>query len=279
LRRRLERIGRQQRRVPTAELAQRLLALSNPLPRPLARRLLAAALECPDRHLPDWIDLAHLESTLLGELGAQRLDKAEFIVVDLETTGVSPGRSRILEIGVVRIRAGALAGRFETLVDPGVEIPATITSLTGIDRELIRDAPPQREALGALNDFVGPGPVAFVAHNAGFDSGFLTSAYREEALSFWASPVFCTRMLSRRLLPDLGRYHLDSLCAHFGLRNRARHRAMGDAAVTADAWIELLGMARRRYRARTLGDLVELQATSPARLRKRLDRAPRAARR
>ncbi len=279
LRRRLERIGRDQRRVATAELAQRLLAISHPLPAPLARRLLATALDCPDMHLPDWIDLAHLESAVLGSLSGRRLAQSDFIVVDLETTGVSPARSRILEIGAVRVRAGAVAGRFETLVDPGVDIPATITSLTGIDRETIVGAPPQYEALRALSAFVGPGPVPFVAHNAAFDSGFLTSAYREESMTFWSGPVFCTRKLSRRLIPHLGRYHLDALCAHFGLQNRARHRAMGDAAVTADAWIELLGLARRRLRTRTLGELVELQATAPARLRKRLDRVPRSPRR
>jgi DNA polymerase III epsilon subunit-like protein len=164
-------------------------------------------------------------------------------------------------------------------VDPGVDIPATITSLTGIDRELVEGAPPQRDALCALNAFVGPGPVPFVAHNAAFDSGFLTRAYREEAMTFWSGPVFCSSKLARRLLPDLGRYNLDSLCAHFGLQNRARHRAMGDAAVTADAWIELLGLARRRFRTRSLGELVELQSTSPARLRKRLNRAARPHRR
>lgn len=279
LRRRLERIGRHQRRVRATELARRLFAISGPLSAPLARRLLATALECPAAHLPDWIDLAHLDSAVLGAAAARPLATAEFIVVDLETTGVSPARSRILEIGAVRVRAGAPAGSFETLVDPGVEIPATITSLTGIDRELVVGAPPQHEALRALDEFVGREKLPLVAHNAAFDSGFLSSAYRDESMAFWSGPVFCTRKLARRLLPRLGRYHLDSLCAHFGLRNRARHRALGDAAVTAAAWIELLGLARRRYRTRSLGDLVELQATSPARLRKRLDRVPRSRRR
>ncbi len=279
IRRRLERLGRERRRVATTELAERLLSIAGPLPRPLARRLLAAALECPEPHVGDWIDLARLESTLLGAIARRSLVDAEFVVIDLETTGVSPARSRILEIGAVRVRGGAVRDRFETLVDPGVDIPATITSLTGIDREMVCGAPPQREALAALDAFVGVGPTPFVAHNAAFDSGFLTRAYREEAMRDWAGPVFCTRKLARRLLPQLGRYHLDSLCAHFGLRNRARHRALGDAAVTADAWLELLGLARRRVRARTLGDLAELQAPAPARLRKRLDRVPRVPRR
>ncbi len=279
LRRRLERLGRERRRVSTTELAGRLLSIEAPLSRPLARRLVAAALECPEPHVGDWIDLARLESTFLGTIAARALADTEFVVVDLETTGVSPGRSRILEIGAVRVRGGAARERFETLVDPGVDIPATITSLTGIDRELVHGAPPQREALEALDLFVGRGPIPFVAHNAGFDSGFLARAYREEAMPFWSGPVFCTRKMARRLLPQLGRYHLDSLCAQFGLSNRARHRALGDAAVTADAWVELLGLARRRFRTRTVGDLAELQATAPARLRKRLDRVPRAPRR
>ena len=279
LRRRLERIERVQRRVRTSELARQLLWIDTPIPPRMARRLLGAALHCPPEVLGDWTDLARLDSARWGPLARRRVHGAEFVVVDLETTGVSPERSRILEIGAVRVRAAACVERFETLVDPGVEIPATITSLTGIEREDVVDAPTQAEALAALSAFVGPGPTPFVAHNAQFDSGFLRRAYREEGLAYWEGPVFCTRKLARRLLPDLGRYHLDSLCARFGLRNPARHRALGDASVTADAWIGLLEIALHVWRARSLGDLLELQATAPARLRKRLDRVPRSPRR
>jgi DNA polymerase III epsilon subunit-like protein len=73
-------------------------------------------------------------------------------------------------------------------------------------------------------------------------------------------PVLCTRLLARRLLPELGRYGLDPLCAHFGIENRARHRALGDAESTARALLELLAMARRRPRLATLEDLLALGA-------------------
>jgi DNA polymerase-3 subunit epsilon len=74
--------------------------------------------------------------------------------------------------------------------------------------------------------------------------------------------------LSRRLLPELGRYNLDHLCAHFGIRNRARHRALGDAEATAHAWIELIALAREQRHA-TVGDLLDLQEAPTRRRRKR----------
>lgn len=246
--------------------------MSRPPSAALARRLLAAAFECPESNLSDAIDLAHLESRIAGTLAAGPLAKTPVVVVDLETTGVSPARSHIIEIGALRVHGDRIVSRFETLVDPGTEIPPTITSLTGIDREAVEGAPGEHEALLRFSAWVGAGKPPLVAHNATFDAGFLSRAYRARAIPNWAGPVFCTRKLARRMLPDLGAYHLDSLGAHFGFRNRARHRALGDAEVTARAWIELVGIAGRRLACHRVGDFVDLLATSPAKLRQRLDR-------
>jgi DNA polymerase III subunit alpha, Gram-positive type len=80
--------------------------------------------------------------------------------------------------------------------------------------------------------------------------------------------VFCTQRLARRLLPRLGRYDLDHVCAHFGVFNRARHRALGDADATARVWIELLAVARERG-LETVGDLLDLQERPVRRRRRR----------
>lgn len=272
LKRKLARIQAAERRVSATELAVALFAMSRPPPRAVAKRLLATAFECPESHLSDAIDLAHLESRISGTHDAGALADTPVVVVDLETTGVSPARSCIIEIGALRVHGETIVSRFQTLIDPGTEIPPTITSLTGIDRESVEDAPCEIEALTRFSAWVGPGTTPLVAHNATFDAGFLDRAYRAQALPNWAGPVFCTRKLARRLLPDLGAYHLDALGAHFGLRNRARHRALGDAEVTARAWIELVGIARRRLACRGVGDYVDLLATPPAKLRRRLDR-------
>jgi DNA polymerase III epsilon subunit-like protein len=76
--------------------------------------------------------------------------------------------------------------------------------------------------------------------------------------------VLCTRKLARRLIPELGRYNLDQLCAHFGIANRARHRALGDAEATARALLDLLGIAQSRFEIGNLGELIDFQRRPPA---------------
>ncbi|MCZ6464522.1 MAG: exonuclease domain-containing protein [Proteobacteria bacterium] len=79
-------------------------------------------------------------------------------------------------------------------------------------------------------------------------------------------PVFCTRRLARRLAPEIGRFDLDHVCAHFGVSNAARHRALGDARATARVWVDLLHRARERG-LRTLGDLLDHQERPPGPIR------------
>ena len=165
--------------------------------------------------------------------------------------------------------AGAASSASKRWWIPGSRSPPRSPPSPGSTARWWEGAPRLPQALSSLRAFAGLGPIPLVAHNAAFDSGFLRRAYRDESIPDWAGPVFCTRKLARRLLPHLDRYHLDALCAHFGLQNRARHRALGDAAVTAEAWIGLVELARQQWRTRTLGDLLEFQATTPARLRKR----------
>ena len=88
----------------------------------------------------------------------------------------------------------------------------------------------------------------------------------------YPGPVLCTRRLARRIVPELGRYNLDHLCAHFGISNRARHRALGDAAATATALVELLQLARARLGVETVGDLLDLHERKPKPVRRRSSR-------
>jgi len=82
-------------------------------------------------------------------------------------------------------------------------------------------------------------------------------------------PVLCTQRLARRLLPEVGRFNLDSLCAHCGIHNPARHRALGDARATAALFVELLGIAREREGVATVGELIDLQTRPTKRGRRR----------
>jgi DNA polymerase III epsilon subunit family exonuclease len=263
--------------VRCTELARRLLALSGAPSSRVARRLLAAALECPTDTVPERFGPGELQAArhgLLapGEPARRTLDRQAFAVVDLETTGLSADTSAILEIGAVRIENLRIVERFSSLIDPGMAVPARIARLTGIDDALVEDAPGPDVVLPAFRRWLEATPeAAFVAHNASFDARFVRSALVEQGLEPLDAPVLCTLRLGRRLVPQLRRYDLDSLSAHFGISNKARHRALGDAESTARLLLDLLGLARLTG-LETLSDLLDLQARPPERRRKRRPR-------
>lgn len=269
LRRSLLRLRRRGDPVGVAELAQRLLALEAPPERDVARRIAAAALGRPEGSLPERFEAAQLWPADEAAVAGERLDAAAFVVVDLETTGLAKDAA-ILEIGAVRVRALRRMERFTSLVRPPGRVPPFIEALTGIGDALVAAAPPTGRALRRFRRWLERSePAPFVAHNASFDARFLSRALRDLALPAYRGPVLCTRRLGRRLLPRLGRYDLDHVCAHFGISNRARHRALGDAEATAAAWIELLALARGAHGAETVGDLLDLQERPPPKRRHR----------
>jgi DNA polymerase-3 subunit epsilon len=206
-----------------------------------------------------------------ARVAAVPLAAAEFAVVDLETTGVRAERDAIVEIGAVRVSRLRVGNAFQTLLrEPGAPpLPRAITALTGIDAAALEGAPPPAQALAAFRRWLADAPRApLVAHNATFDARFAQRALEAHDLPPLRVPVLCTRKLARRLLPRLGRYDLDHLCAHFGIANSARHRALGDAEATARALIELLREALGAGDVATLGDLLDLQTRAPARRRR-----------
>jgi len=271
MRRALGRIRARGEPVAVGELAQRLLALDDTPAASVARVLVAGLLGARPEGLPEQLAPELLWPAAERAIAQMPLSRASFAVVDLETTGLSQARDAIIEIGAVRVRGGRVAARFETLVRPPGPGPLSgaIVRLTGIDDRMLAPAPPAHRALARFGCWLGEAPGApWVAHNARFDSGFLRRAFASQGQPVPAAAVLCTQRLARRLLPRLGRYDLDHLCAAFGIANRARHRALGDADATARAWIEMLGLARERG-ARTVGDLLELQEAPTRRRRAR----------
>lgn len=230
------------------------------------------ALDRSPGSLPEALPARELFPRAEALAAAAPLERAEFAVVDLETTGLSAEGASILEIGAVRVVGLHEADRFETLVRPPGPVPRRITELTGIDERLLVAAPAAAAAVRAFWRWLARSPRAtFVAHNAAFDTRFVARAFAVHGLPTFAGPVLCTRRLGRRLVPELGRYDLDHLCARFGVVNRARHRALGDAAATARVLVDLLVLARDAGGAATVGDLLDLQAR---RLRRRRRRRP-----
>ena len=151
--------------------------------------------------------------------------------VDVETTGGSPAREHVTEVGIVRVDFDGddvRVDEWSTLVNPGVPIPAEIQWLTGITNEMVRAAPPFAEIAQLVFDRL-EGAI-FVAHNARFDYGFLRAEFHRAGLSFNAKTL-CTVRLSRYLYPDRAPHTLDAIIARFNLDGEPRHRALGDARV------------------------------------------------
>ncbi len=167
----------------------------------------------------------------------------DFVVFDIETTGLKPEHAEIIEIGAVRIARGAIIGRFSTFVNDGVVIPPEITKLTRITNDMIAGAPSLRDV---LRDFIAFSEGAhLVAHNASFDVGFLRYHGERYGCAF-SAPYADTLMLGRYLLHDLPNHKLDTLCAHFNIDISGHHRAVDDAEATSTLFLRLLELLAQR---------------------------------
>jgi DNA polymerase III epsilon subunit family exonuclease len=245
--------------VPAEDAARALFALRH-VPVGLARELLADVVE-GDARLA-WRGACVGLAEPAG--GALALEDATYVVVDLETTGLSPGTSAICEIGAVRVRGLELEERFETLVNPRRPLPAPVAVLTGIDPLALRGAPPVELAVRRFLEFAGD--AVLVAHNARFDIAFLDREVERLTGRRIAAPVVDTLWLARRLLDGrTSRMGLASLAHFVGTAATPCHRALPDAEATAEILLVLIGLAQERE-AVTVAQLVDLAAPRARRL-------------
>lgn len=158
----------------------------------------------------------------------------ELIALDLETTGLHPHLSEIVEIGAVRFRpeTGEVLDRFQTLVNPGTPIPANVQAIHGITDEMVIDAPRVGDAYSALEGFVGTHPLV-IGHNISFDLGFLQ--FRSRLLGRPLQFLRCidTVHLARWAFPGLASYKLVNLRTALALPEDSAHRALDDAIAAA----------------------------------------------
>lgn len=237
----LEVVGREPTETPA--LAREVFGLMQ-APEGLASRLVFDLLGQDRRFAVDaggvW-RLVEAESTN----GRLAVSDAKFAVVDVETTGSSvAGGARIVEFSAVFVEGGQIQGEFTSLVNPEMWIPRWITRLTGIESEMVRDAPRFRDIAPRVREAL-EGRV-FVAHNVGFDWRFVAEELRMADSVMPQGPKLCTVKLARRVLPGLRRRGLDSLSRYYDVSIENRHRAGDDARATAVILIHMLEAADRQ---------------------------------
>jgi len=166
----------------------------------------------------------------------------EYVVFDIETTGLNNVNDKITEIGAVLIKNKKVVSKFNSLINPEMPIPDKIQKLTGITNEMVADAPKINEVLPEFLNFAGNRPL--VAHNAMFDIGFIK--YKASLLGIEVNnPVIDTLQLSRNLL-SINKHRLNNLCDYFGIKLLNHHRASDDAEAAALILIELFKLLEEK---------------------------------
>jgi len=160
-----------------------------------------------------------------------------YAIVDIETTGGQPAQDRITEIAIFVHDGEKIIDQFSSLVNPGRQIPAFITQLTGITNDMVSDAPKFHEVARRIVE-ITEGCV-FVAHNVRFDYSFLKKEFGDLGYNY-SRKTLCTVRLSRSLIPGQPSYSLGKLCKNIGIPLEGRHRAAGDAHATTLLFDKLL---------------------------------------
>ena len=168
----------------------------------------------------------------------KKIDDEEFVVFDIETTGLNSHTNEIIEIGAVKIKAGRIVDRYSQLINPGRPIPYHITEITSITDEQVANEPKIDEVIGKFVDFVGD--AVLVAHNAPFDMGFIKRDIKKYLSIDYQCSVIDTLQMARDLFPDLKKYGLGDLNKTLGLALEKHHRAVDDSQATANMFIIFL---------------------------------------
>ena len=187
-----------------------------------------------------------------------------YVVFDIETTGFSSKKNRIIEIGAVKVVDGKIKDKYSTFVNPDVPIPFDIEQLTGINDSMVLPYPKIDAILPQFLDFCKDSVL--VAHNASFDVSFI--AHNAELLQLDFNPtVIDTVALSRLLLPKLNRYKLDTVAKALNISLANHHRAVDDAGCTAEIFLSFVTMLKERG-VETLHELNKLSSMSPSMIKK-----------
>ncbi len=163
---------------------------------------------------------------------------SEFIIFDVETTGLSPiDGDKIIEIAGLKVQNLKVTGKFHSLIDPERDIPFGASSVNGITNDMVIGASKARDVLPRFRSFAGSS--AMVGHNIRFDMDFLCHGLAMIGERIEPVVVVDTMRLAREFIPQLGRYPLWRVAAHFAIKDGQTHRAMADVELTFEVFKKL----------------------------------------
>jgi len=158
----------------------------------------------------------------------------DYIVLDIETTGLSKNYHKITEIAAIKFKDNRAVDKFDMLVNPECYIPSFITNLTGITNDMVKSQPTIKDVAPKLYTFLENSTI--VAHNATFDYGFIEYNLMKHLNRKVLNPKICTKKLANRILPNLSNKKLGTICNYFQIENETAHRAMSDVKATAQVF-------------------------------------------
>ena len=178
--------------------------------------------------------------------GEGGMDETAVIVLDFETSGLSPRRGdRAIEIGAVRVENNRIVERFQSLINPGMRVSPFIQALTGITNTMLASAPDGEEVMAGFSDFIGDYPL--VAHNAPFDGRFLDAELARIGRTR-SNELVCTLKVARRIYPHISSHKLEALVSYKNIGGSGVfHRALADAEMTAGLWMVMTEDMKRLF--------------------------------
>ncbi|NLL80055.1 MAG: DNA polymerase III subunit epsilon [Clostridiales bacterium] len=167
----------------------------------------------------------------------------DYVVFDLETTGISPNWDEIIEISAVKVEQGRVVDRFSTLVNPGRRIPAGASAVNGITDQMVADAPAISKVMGSFMDFIGE--AVLVGHNIhSFDLKFIRRDLLEYLDRELTNDYIDTLYMARRCLPQLSHHRLTDISAYYHIATEGAHRALNDCIMNQQCYEEMKKTAR-----------------------------------
>lgn len=161
-----------------------------------------------------------------------------YAIIDIETTGQASTTGKITEIAIFIHNGFEITDSFTSLINPECYIPGFITNLTGIDNEMVRNAPKFFEVARKIVEITED--MVFVAHNVSFDYKFIQEEFRRLGYDYQRKTM-CTVRMGRKFLPGYKSYSLGKICSELGISINGRHRAAGDALATVKLFEMILG--------------------------------------